>query len=101
MLKNMTVEHGEHSGGRSKCMDHMQLILNDLCPPWNVPHVVQGYLRFQKVTNNKKQFQRLPASKNNIQKVFKTETQGINAMKVTDILKSTSFLLKKATVKEG
>ncbi|KAL6076488.1 hypothetical protein STEG23_025571, partial [Scotinomys teguina] len=56
---------------------------------------------FQKATNNKKQFQRLPASENNIQKFFKTETQGINAMQLTDALRFTSFLLKKATVKDG
>ncbi|KAL6082606.1 hypothetical protein STEG23_001637, partial [Scotinomys teguina] len=53
-------------------------------------------LLFQKTTNNKKQFLRLPASKNSIQKVLKTETQGVNAMQVADALRSTSFLLKES-----
>ncbi|KAL6045171.1 hypothetical protein STEG23_013862 [Scotinomys teguina] len=38
--------------------------------------------QFQKAT--KKQFQRLPASENNIQKLSETETQGIDAMQVAD-----------------
>ncbi|KAL6091457.1 hypothetical protein STEG23_018292, partial [Scotinomys teguina] len=37
-------------------------------------------VNFQKTTNNKKHFLRLPASRNSSQKVLKTETQGINAM---------------------
>ncbi|KAL6083997.1 hypothetical protein STEG23_002516 [Scotinomys teguina] len=41
---------------------------------------------FQKATNDKKQFLRLPASENSIQKVLKTETQGINAIQVADAL---------------
>ncbi|KAL6087328.1 hypothetical protein STEG23_014724, partial [Scotinomys teguina] len=45
------------------------------------------YLQFQKTTNDKKQFLRLPASENSIQKVLKTETQGINAMQVADALR--------------
>ncbi|KAL6037788.1 hypothetical protein STEG23_001791, partial [Scotinomys teguina] len=51
---------------------------------------------FQKATNNKKQFLRLPASKNSSQKVLKTETQGINTMQVVDTLMSTSLLLKES-----
>ncbi|KAL6041272.1 hypothetical protein STEG23_022978, partial [Scotinomys teguina] len=41
-----------------------------------------------KATNDKKQFLRLPASENSIQKVLKTETQGINAMQVADALRA-------------
>ncbi|KAL6049898.1 hypothetical protein STEG23_019453, partial [Scotinomys teguina] len=37
---------------------------------------------FQKTTNNKKQFLRLPASGNSSQKALKTEIQGINAMQM-------------------
>ncbi|KAL6073425.1 hypothetical protein STEG23_033166 [Scotinomys teguina] len=51
---------------------------------------------FEKATNNKKHFLRLPASENSIQKILKTETQGINAMQVADALKSTSLLLKES-----
>ncbi|KAL6066316.1 hypothetical protein STEG23_033454, partial [Scotinomys teguina] len=51
---------------------------------------------FQKATNNKKCFLRLPASKISSQKVLKTETQGINAMQVADALRSTSLLLKES-----
>ncbi|KAL6055529.1 hypothetical protein STEG23_020511, partial [Scotinomys teguina] len=51
---------------------------------------------FQKATNNKKHFLRLPDSKNSSQKVLKTETQGINAMQVADALRSTSLLLKES-----
>ncbi|KAL6087918.1 hypothetical protein STEG23_014456, partial [Scotinomys teguina] len=54
---------------------------------------------FQKVTNNKKHFLRLPASKNISQMVLKTETQGINAMYVADALRSTNLLLKESHVK--
>ncbi|KAL6093891.1 hypothetical protein STEG23_021775, partial [Scotinomys teguina] len=43
--------------------------------------------RFQKATNDKKQFLRLPASENSIQKVLKTETQDINTMQVADTLR--------------
>ncbi|KAL6048223.1 hypothetical protein STEG23_013487, partial [Scotinomys teguina] len=50
---------------------------------------------FQKATNNKKQFLRLPASENSSKKVVKTETQGINTIQVADAFKSTSFLLKE------
>ncbi|KAL6083501.1 hypothetical protein STEG23_017265, partial [Scotinomys teguina] len=50
---------------------------------------------FQKATNDKKQFLRLLASENSIQKVLKTETQGINVMQVADALRSTSLLLKE------
>ncbi|KAL6088245.1 hypothetical protein STEG23_035079 [Scotinomys teguina] len=45
---------------------------------------------FQKTTNNKKQFLRPPASENSIQKVLKTETQGIDAMQVADALSTQS-----------
>ncbi|KAL6081113.1 hypothetical protein STEG23_032804, partial [Scotinomys teguina] len=48
---------------------------------------------FQKTTNNKKQFLRLPASGNSSQKALKTEIKGINAMQVANAL--TSFLLKE------
>ncbi|KAL6036278.1 hypothetical protein STEG23_024014, partial [Scotinomys teguina] len=40
--------------------------------------------KFQKTTNNKKQFLRLPASGNSSQKALKTEIQGINAMQVAN-----------------
>ncbi|KAL6044553.1 hypothetical protein STEG23_035181 [Scotinomys teguina] len=43
--------------------------------------------QFQKATNDKKQLLRLAASENSIQKVLKTETQGINAMQVADALR--------------
>ncbi|KAL6054412.1 hypothetical protein STEG23_008098 [Scotinomys teguina] len=51
---------------------------------------------FQKATNDKKQLLRLAASENSIQKVLKTETQGINAMQVADALRSTSLLLTES-----
>ncbi|KAL6068543.1 hypothetical protein STEG23_000946 [Scotinomys teguina] len=40
--------------------------------------------KFQKATNNKKQFLRLPASGNSSQKALKTEIKDINAMQVTN-----------------
>ncbi|KAL6090668.1 hypothetical protein STEG23_023452, partial [Scotinomys teguina] len=46
--------------------------------------------KFQKATNDKKRFLRLPASENSIQKVLKTETQGINAMQVAAALRTLS-----------
>ncbi|KAL6089686.1 hypothetical protein STEG23_026097 [Scotinomys teguina] len=51
---------------------------------------------FQKATNDKKQFLRLPASENSNQKVLETETQGINTMQVADTLMSTNLLLKES-----
>ncbi|KAL6048139.1 hypothetical protein STEG23_029582 [Scotinomys teguina] len=39
---------------------------------------------FQKTTNNKKQFLKLPTSGNSSQKALKTEIQGINAMQVAN-----------------
>ncbi|KAL6056148.1 hypothetical protein STEG23_003086, partial [Scotinomys teguina] len=51
---------------------------------------------FQKATNDKKQFLRLPASENSIQKVLKAETQGINAMQVADALRETTYTRKHA-----
>ncbi|KAL6089369.1 hypothetical protein STEG23_019586, partial [Scotinomys teguina] len=52
--------------------------------------------QFQKATNEKEQFLRLPASENSIQKVLKTESQGINTMQVADTLMSTSLLLTES-----
>ncbi|KAL6086967.1 hypothetical protein STEG23_031819, partial [Scotinomys teguina] len=52
-----------------------------------------SFVLFQKATNNKKQFLRLPASKKSSQKVLKT--QDINATQVADARGSTSFLLKE------
>ncbi|KAL6083744.1 hypothetical protein STEG23_029441 [Scotinomys teguina] len=61
-----------------------------------VPGFLYKKTEFQKATNNKKQFLRLPASKNSSQKVLKTETQVINAMQVADALRSTSFVPKQS-----
>ncbi|KAL6036253.1 hypothetical protein STEG23_023989, partial [Scotinomys teguina] len=47
---------------------------------------------FQKASNDKKHFLRLPASKNSSQKVLKTEIQGINAMQVADKLRKRPIL---------
>ncbi|KAL6082841.1 hypothetical protein STEG23_030393 [Scotinomys teguina] len=54
---------------------------------WATVPTFQVKKMFQKANNDKKQLLRLPASENSIQKVLKTEIQGISAMQVADALR--------------
>ncbi|KAL6069980.1 hypothetical protein STEG23_001489 [Scotinomys teguina] len=58
--------------------------------PSNGPWAAYQDVLFQKTTNNKKQFLRLPASGNSSQKALKTEIKGINAMQVANALSSST-----------